>query len=62
MVPVMPAQAGIRDFGGIDPQAVDGPSPAMTVRARLWVTLKGRWYNAADCKTLRIFLDRIEQP
>jgi hypothetical protein len=25
-VPVMPAQAGIRDFGRIDPQAVDGPN------------------------------------
>jgi hypothetical protein len=24
MVPVMPAQAGIHDFGRIDPQAVDG--------------------------------------
>ncbi len=24
MVPVMPAQGGIHDFGRIDPQAVDG--------------------------------------
>jgi hypothetical protein len=46
MVPVMPAQAGIHDFGRIDPQAVDARNkPAMTVRERLWVTPKGRWYQ-----------------
>ena len=33
MVPVMPAQAGIHDFGRIDPQE------------RLWVTPNGRWYQ-----------------
>src|SRR5271163_332008 len=44
MVPVMPAQACIHDFGRIDPQSVDGRNkPGHDGKRTPMVTPKGRW-------------------